>query len=254
MVQSCAQICNTARQIAGCPGYMAQSGQALNEALAFVCETQQFDYARGEFQFNFQLGLTDGILAPGCGPYILPADWFRANFREIWFYDVGIPHQLVSVDSYQYDQLIQQGGLQSYPTVYTTMLEGVPPAPNEPPTGPPAIKIWSPPQSAYLALARYQRAMPAILSPEISPSLPWFPYTEYLVLKTSANLMRITDDTREDAYQTKAERCMNAILKLANDNTGRAKTVKLDPRRFGPNGIGAGLPNTKQWWIGGPDF
>jgi len=253
MVQSAAQICSTARNIAKCPGYYAQSGQALNEALAFVNETQQFDYARGFFQFTFNLGLTGNTpAAPGCGPYPMPLDWLRADFREVWFDDQGVPHQLMSIDPYQYDMEVQQAGLQSYPTVYTTLLEGTPATPGAPPSGPPVMYVWSPPQSAYVVNVRYRRAMPAIISAETSPDFPWFPYTQWLVEKTSANLMRITDDTRWAEFEMKAEKTMNAILKLANDNTGRAKTVKLDPRRYGNDY--SGLPNTKEIWIGGAQF
>lgn len=232
MVQPASQICQTARNIAKCPGYTVQSGNALNEVLADITETQNFDFARGFFQFQFNPGITGpaGTTpgAPGTGPYVLPTDWLRADFRDVFFTDQGVPHPLTSVESYQWDMQVQQSGLQSYPTLYTTYLEGVPAASGQPPSGPPVMFVWSPPQSNYTVTCRYRRKMPSIPSAENSSAMPWFPYTRYLVLAVARSLMRITDDTRYDDYEAKCEKEMSKLLKLANDNQGRGKTVKLE--------------------------
>ncbi len=249
MAYTASQICDTARQIAGCPGYKVQSGDALNEVLSAICQEWDFDYARGVTNFPFNLALNSTQAIAGGGPYPLPEDWLRADYGDVFFMDQGVPHRLVSVDAYQWDMMIQQAGLQAYPTIYTTFLEGYPMGAG----GPPVMFVYNPPQSNYPVTARYRRQMPDIPSPEVSSVVPWFRYTQPLVEGTAAKLMRTTDDTRWETYERKFIDSMNRVLKLANDNSGRAKTVKLDQRRFGP-GQGGNLPITKEIWIGGQDF
>lgn len=243
MAQTASQICNTSRNIAGCPGYTAISGQALNEVLADICESYDFDYARGIASFNFNISLTGGPAVAGGGPYPLPTDWLRADFGDVFFMDQGVPHRLVSVDQYQWDMMVQQAGLQSYPTIYTTFLEGYPAGAG----GPPVMFVYTPPQSNYPVTARYRRQMPDITAPETSSTTPWFPYTQYLVEATAAKLFRTTDDARFEQFERTRLATMSRILKMANDNSGRAKTVKLDQRRFGIDY--QDLPLTKQVWI-----
>jgi hypothetical protein len=136
--------------------------------------------------------------------------------------------------------MVQQAGLQSYPTLYATVL-------SLQDSAVPLMVVYSPPQSNYPVTMRYRRQMPDIASPQTSASVPWFPYTQYLIEATAANIMRITDDDRWEKFEEKRLATMSRILKMANDNSGRAKTVKLDQRRFGIDQNA--LPLTKQIWI-----
>ena len=245
MAQTAAQICATACNIAGAPSYLAIAGQALNEVLADICQTQDFDYARGTFNFNFVPGMISTLpsfpqVVQGGGPYNLPADWLRARYGDVMFFDQGVPHRLIAVDMDQFDMQVQQAGLMSYPLLYATDL-------SLEYSAVPVMVVYNPPNSNYPVMARYQRLMPDIATPETSATVPWFPYTKYLVEATAAGVMRETDDERWQSFELKAASTMDRILRLANDNSNRAKTVKLDPRRFGPDINN--LPLTKQIWI-----
>lgn len=249
MAQTAQTICTLAMQDAKCPGYATQAGECLNMVLSDLCQNFDVDQARGYYGFTFNPSLIASLpsfpttFAPG-GPYPLPADYLRADVNDVWFMDNSqpagsLPHRLVNVDLAEFDQFIQQAGLASYPTCYATDL-------SLQYSAVPIMVVWPPPNGAYPVNIRYRRQMPDITNPASSSVVPWFPSSSYLRTKTAAMLMQITDDERWSAFNDAADEVLRRFLKLANDNSSRAKTVKMDNRRFGPSG--PALPPTKIFW------
>jgi hypothetical protein len=243
MALTAAQICALARQAAHCPGYVSQSGQLLNVILADLCETYDFDVARGTFTFNFNPGLITPAplqypnLINGGGPYSLPADYLRAKPNDVmWFLD-GVPYVMIALDQFEFDSSVQQPGLQNFPYWYFVDLS----------LSPPGLVVYPPPSGSYPVMGRYQRQMPDITMPETSAVVPWFPNTQYLRTRLTGELMTIADDSRAQAMlgdgPAGAQGILNRFLKLANDNENRPKSVQLDRRRFRPNNNA--LPITK---------
>lgn len=236
MPLSSAQICTMAQTIARVPGFGTIAGQWLNIILSDLCETYDFDLAKGQFNFNFNPGLTDtinGMIVYG-GPYPLPADYLRAvDENSVFWYLTGVPYMLIPVDLSEFDQQVQQQGTQSYPYLYATDMSQTPPV----------MWVYSPPDGAYPVTVRYRRQMPDIPSPQLSAATPWFPNQQYLITKLSAQLMKVSNDPRWESFEGSADDILRRYLKLKDDSESRAKSVKLDRRRFGSN-FGS-LSNTK---------
>ncbi len=232
MAQTAAQICDLARQQAKCPGYVTQSGQLLNIILSDLCETYDLDAAKGTFSFNFNPGLvTTSVypnVTPGGGPYPLPADFLRmVDEKDAMWFLLGVPYPMIPCDLSEYDNFVQQAGLQSYPYIFATDMS----------QAPPNLLVWPPASGAYPCMIRYRRQMPDITTPETSSTVPWFPNQNYLTTRLAGELMRITNDDRWqatlDESASGAQGVLNRYLKLKDDHTNRAQTVKLDRRQFG---------------------
>lgn len=225
-----AQIVNLACQIAKAPGFTSQAGALLNVILSDLCQTYDFDVIRKTYDFDFDTN-------NGSGPYDLPADYLRTRYNEIFYTILGVKYVMIQVDLFEFDAMVQQAGLQSYPTFYATDMS--PLADGDPP----AVYFWPPPSGAYPITLRYQPQMADIATPESSSTVPWFPNFQYLITRLSAEVMRITDDTRQRDYDDQATNQLDKYLKMKDDSEGRAKTVKLDRRWFNNNF--SNLPNTK---------
>lgn len=229
MARTAAQIVTLACQIAKCPGYTSQAGQLLNVVLDELNQTYNFNSARTNYSFNFDV-------AQGSGPYTLPSDYLRMASEGIWFTILGVKYPMVSVDLSEYDMMVQQPGLQAYPSFYATNMS----------TSPPTLFVWMPPSGAYPVTMRYYRDMPEITTPETSTDVPWFPQQNYLITRVAGELMKITDDTRADAFlgigPSGAQGILTRFLKLEDDSLNRTQRVELDRRFFGRR---TNLPNTK---------
>jgi hypothetical protein len=236
------QIVAQACAMVGVPGYTALAGQQLNYILSDLCQTYDIDQAKGTFNFNFQPGLiTDSVyenITPGGGPYPLPGDYLRAVDEKsfVWFLQ-GVPYPMIPCDLSEYDNLVQQAGLQSYPYIAATDMSQTPPT----------MVVWPPASGAYPVQIRYRRQMPDIATPETSAVVPWFPNTTYLVTRLAGELMKIADDLRWKDFlgdgDYGAQGILRRFLLLCNDASDRAQTVKLDRRIF-RNQLNR-LPNTK---------
>lgn len=217
---------------AKCPNYTSQAGQFLNAILSDLCQTYDFDVAKGTFSFNFNHSLPPGPnypnVQPGAGPYALPSDFLRMvdNKDAMWFL-LGVPYPMIPCDLSEYDNLVQQAGLQSYPYIFATDMSA----------SPPNLVVWPPPSGAFPCMIRYRRQMPDITTPETSSTVPWFPNQQYLITRLSGLLMQITDDQRYSEYmgdgEEGSEGMLRRYLKMKDDNNDRAKTVQLDRRTFG---------------------
>lgn len=214
------QICALAAQAAGVPGWTAQAGQLLNMVLSDLCETYDFDAARG----TVTLSITGST---GSGPYNLPSDYLRAEEGDAFYTLNQVPYALIAIDLAEYDALTQQGGIAAYPDFYATDMS----------QSPPAIYFWPPPAQVLPVTIRYRRQMPDITAPEASSTVPWFPNQNYLITRLTGELMKIADDERCAQFLGEgpagAQGILKRYLELKDDSSSRAKTVKLDQRRFG---------------------
>lgn len=233
MPLTAAQICTRAAQQAKQSGALAVAGQYLNAVLSELCQTYDFEVARGDYVFNFNPSSTSSAAFPnntaGSGPYDLPDDYLRCQKGEFLWYLDGEPYPMIAVDMSEFDEQVQQAGMQSYPALFATSMNSTPKT----------AVIWPPASGSYEALIRYFRQMPDITTPEISSTVPWFPHQNYLITRVAGEVMKETSDTRWSEFLGDrphgAQGILNRILKLKDDNSDRAKRVTLDRRRFGPN-------------------
>ena len=249
------QIVTRFCKIARAPAFLSDGGDILNQVLGELCQTYDFDIARGvvNFVFNARFGgddfnsdfnsdfgppLVGGL---NSGPYALPGDWLRARRDDVFYTISGVKYVMVNVDMAEYDRLVQQAGLASYPQVYTVDL-------SLQDADQPVMYVWPPPSGGYPVTARYQRQMPDIVNPSTSSLVPWFPDQNYLITRGAGEVMRITGDKRMDSFlsekPTGAQGILNRYLKLANDDEDRAKRVTFD-RRYFNGGDFARLRDTK---------
>ncbi len=108
----------------------------------------------------------------------------------------------------------------------------------------PNAYVWPGPSGAFPATLRYQRVMPPI---QDTSRVPWFPDQVYLMTRTSAELMRTTDDSRKDGFLADADRQLGRYRNRADDKTNRAQVVQLDRQVFngGRKSPWGRLKNTK---------
>ncbi len=245
MAYTAQQLVTLSVQEARCPGYTSQAGQMLNGILSDICQDFDLELARTTYYFNFQPSLT-ALIGPsiyGGGPYPLPADFLRAaGDRPLTYWISGTPYQPERIDLDELDMQVQQAGLQSYPSLFTTdlslgdeALEG---------QSTPGLYVFQPPSGAFACQMRYFRQMADIATPETSAVVPWFPNQRYLRKKLVADLCGLTGDDRAQTFAGEAEDILTKYLKMKDDPEGRTKRVKFDRRHFG-GGSFKRLKNTK---------
>jgi hypothetical protein len=239
------QIITLSCQIAKCPAFLSQAGQYLNAVLSDLCQDYDFDVAKKIASITLS-AVSSTFYGPstwqgtGVGPFVLPSDYLRACDEKSVFYTVNsVPYHLVPVDLTEFDELVQQAGINNFPTTYATDVSAAAVAV----LGGPALYAWPPPNGSYATTIRYFSQMPDIATPQLSASVPWFPNDNYLITRLAAELMKIVDDTRADKFLGTANDILTKYLKLKDDSSSRAQTVKLDRRRFGNSE--ATLRNTK---------
>lgn len=258
MPLTAAQIVTRACKIARAPAFLSDGGDILNQILSELCQTYDFDLAQGVayFNFNAQTGGNDYstdyssdygpplVGGANSGPYALPSDYLRSKRDDVFYTIDGVKYVMINIDLSEFDGLVQQAGLMSYPQNYATDLStlGMGNLPQ------PVMYVWPPPAGGYPVTVRYQRQMPDIVNPSTSPLVPWFPDQNWLITRVAGELMRITNDTRADSYlgegPTGAQGILNRYLKLANDDEDRSKRVTLDRRYFSQDFFR--IRNTKQ--------
>jgi hypothetical protein len=245
MPQTAAQIVNLANQIAKTPAFSALAGQKLNAILQELCQTYDFEAARGTttFQLNFSNSPGTGL---GSGPYLLPADYLRTQQGK-QFYTVAFqPYELTRIEQWEYDLLTQQPGFNDFPRNFYVDMSPIATG------GQPQEFVWPPPSISTSVLVRYFQLKPDIVTPETSATIPWFPNTQYLITRLAGEMMQFADDDRAASFLTDKEESnpqgagviLRRYLNLKDDPEGRAKTVSLDRRRFGISRWDR-LPSTK---------
>ena len=220
MPLTASQIVNTALQIAKCPGFTTQGGQALNLVLQDLYLIRDLKINRVTTFINVQANLN--------GPFNLEPDYLRTY--DLFFSQNNLPYFLNPISMKEYDQEFKDPSIANYPYEFATDLS--PQA-----TGGVGLLYIYPQSSGLITLThRYMVARPDIPQPETSTAIPWFPYTDYLVHATAYRMMRITDDARHDAFVQEAERMLRPYLINADgDEQAVVKSVALDPRRFHTN-------------------
>lgn len=230
------QIVSLALQIAKVPGYTSQGGQLLNAILEELAQTGSFDTgAKQSFEFNFNPGLisSDPLIVPASGPYPLPANYLRAIYGDVIWYLLGVPYTMIPIDLAEFDQQVQQAGLQSYPYLWATDMS----------VSPPVAYIWPPASGSFPVRVRYFSRPADITTPETSTATPWFQQTQYLITRLAADVMQITGDSRRTEFLAEADNLLRKYQQMKDDQSDRAIRVRLDRRRFGTRF--SSLPNTK---------
>src|SRR6516164_7067761 len=230
------QIVTLACQIANVPGYVSQAQQFLNAVLQELAQDYDFHVIRKTFAGNFNTGASAYSYAPGSGPNPLPPDFLRLH-RGGHFYQIfQVPYKLIGVTQEEFDTFVQQPGLQSYP--YLAYVDVA--------TQPMGLYVWPPASGAYPATVRYN---PVVDDMTDTSKIPWFPNTNYLIMRLAGELMRLADDERMPAYLSDAPGSGGAgdmlrkYLIMKDDPSTAPKTVTLDRRLF-KTGLQA-LRNTK---------
>ena len=267
MALTCQQIVTLATQTAKCLGWTSQAGQLLNAILQELCEGYDFDVARGLYNFTFTgggnvpynswssgwssgFGDAGAVTPSSSGPYSMPTDWLRANKNDVFYTISGVKYVMIPVSIAEFDALVQQAGLNSYPEQYA--VDNSPIAYQQAPQ----MFVWPPPSGAFPVTARYYRAMPDLTTAQLTDgtTIPWFPNSLYLLRRLTGELMLMTNDDRAPQflggeYKSQdgnvflgAAAILDRYLKMKDDEQA-TKRVTLDRRFFGNNFNR--IPNTK---------
>ena len=252
-----AQLVASACEIAKVPGMTVRGGQLLNMILADLCQGWDFEVARRKTYFNFNPGAVAvvGNSIYGSGPYDLPADFLRIagpGGGNAFYTLFGVPRALIGCDLADFDMMVQQAGIQSYPYLLAVDMSPLDAAQQGDATPGPQAYAWPPPSGAYPVTVSYFCQMPDIDTPEASAVVPWFPNQAYLKTRLAGELMQISDDDRASAMLGStpdntgagAGDILARYLKNKDNSSNRVQSVKLDPMRFGRNDWRR-LPNTK---------
>jgi hypothetical protein len=120
-----AKIGNVAASGTSIIGFGTQALQELNSLLDFIAETIDFAAAMGTWFFTFNpnlVNLGNGNITIS-GPNYLPIDYLRVQTsggatgaqRTSKWYLQGVPYDMVEIDLTEFDDQVQQAGMQSYP-------------------------------------------------------------------------------------------------------------------------------------------
>jgi hypothetical protein len=231
------QLVYNACVVAKGPGYIVQAGQWLNMILGDLCQTFDFELAAKTYYGFFNPGLIAPVGASiyGSGPYPLPADFLRMKDDKaaIWSL-LGVQYVMIPCDLSEFDILVQQADIQSYPYIIATDMS-IADETAEGESTFPGFYVYSPPNGAYPFQIRYYSQMADIATPETSSTVPWFPNQGYLHKKLTAYVMGETGDSREGAWHKDADEMLTSYLKLKDNKSNRGQFVKLDRRQFSNN-------------------
>jgi hypothetical protein len=207
------QIITYALQIAKAPGYTAQAGDLLNMRLATLARTYDLDVLLNTVQFSVPAGVQT---------YTLPADYVRGH--ELWYYIGGLPQSLRQVGLPDFDRINVGSAAMASPTTWAS----------DPASG--VLYLYPMPNSTIAFTLRYWSQPPDIADPATSSVVPWFPDSDYLLTALAADVMRLTDDTRQPQYAAEAQGKLQAFLKMQGDRENHARTIKLGNSFAGGSG------------------
>jgi hypothetical protein len=225
---SAQQLVTYAAEIAKAPGFTSQAGDLLNMILAEIAQSYSIAQSQSFFTITFTVSpLTSTVnsanVVAGSGPYALPDDFLRMDRGDFWWQLGGINYFPTPMDIAEFDALVQQPGFNSYPTAYAIDTSTVPYG----------LYIWPASSGAYQAFGRYHKQTTDITTPSSSSTVPWFPYQLYLQTRLAAELMMFSGDVRRDTFLATSRNMLSRFLDLEGNNSTRAATVTLDPRKFG---------------------
>jgi len=207
------QIITYALQIAKAPGYTTQAGDLLNMRLAALARTYDLDVLLKTIQFTVPAGVQT---------YTLPADYVRGH--ELWYYIGGLPQTMRQIGLPDFDRVNTGTVAMAYPTMWAS----------NPAAG--TLLLYPMPNTTIEFTLRYWSQPEDISNPATSNVVPWFPDSDYLLTAVAADVMRLTDDTRQLQYATEAQNKLQAFLKMQGDRENHARTVKLGNSFAGGSG------------------
>lgn len=214
MAYTSAQIVALACQIAKGPNYLSMAGQLFNAMLEELWETNDFAFSRKKATINTT------VAQPSLG-YALPTDHERT--LEVFYTVNGAPSGVIQVPIEDYDGLFQGVTGFSYPEFFCVDVS----------QSPRTVLVYPVAPLAVSMTMRYLPQQAPIATPETSSTIPWFPGQLYLITRLASEVMKITDDTRQDKYAADAEKMLSRFLTMGEDDRGGyARQVKLDPRSF----------------------
>lgn len=210
------------------PGYIQQGGQFLNQVL------EDLAYKRN---LKSNRKTTALVVGPNNnGPFPLPADYLR--MYDLFFLQNNLPYFLKPIDQIGYDAEFKDPSIANYPYEWATDLSL-------------EAQVWSgasqgvgtltqagnifiyPQTSGQISLTmRYFPIRPDIVTPETSGQIPWFTDQLYLIKRTAAWIMTLTDDDRQSRFIAEAEAMLNPDLIMEGDEQQVVKQIQLDPRKF----------------------
>lgn len=200
------QIVTYALQIAKAPGYTTQAGDLLNGRLSSLARRFDFDVLLKSMTFSLPAGLQQ---------YGLPTDYVRAH--ELWYYIGGLPQPMRQLSLSDYDRINVGTVAMAYPTMYAS----------DPSTSPVTLFLYPMPNAQILYYLRYWSQPADIANPSTSSTVPWFPDSDYLLTALAADVMRLTDDTRQLQYAQEAENKLQSFMKMQGDRENHAQVVSL---------------------------
>jgi hypothetical protein len=172
----------------------------------------------------------------------MPTNYLRAAPDEQFYTIYNQPYKLIYVDQATFDSFSKDPGLAAYPSTFTT----------DPSNSPTTLNVWPPASGSYPVTIRYFGAAPALVNPETSSTIPWFPSSMYLLARLTGELMQLTSDRRAvdylgdgtDQRPGRAAQLLRHVLEMKDDPENNVNTVKLDEKLFRNKKI-SDLPNTK---------
>lgn len=198
------QLVTYALQIAKAPGYTTQAGDLLNARLSTLARTYDLDMLLETLQFSVPAGVQT---------YTLPADYVRGH--ELWYYIGGLPQTMRQIGLPDFDRVNVGVVAMAYPTMWSSN-----PATN-------TLYLYPMPNATIAFTLRYWSQPADIASPATSSTVPWFPDSDYLLTALAADVMRLTDDTRQLQYAQEAQGKLQSFLKMQGDRENHARTIKM---------------------------
>lgn len=219
MSLTASQIVTLALQMAKCPGYLTQGGQALNLVLNDLVIHRDLKVNRKTAFITVQTGKN--------GPFNLESDYLRTY--DMFYPQNNLPYFLHPVSLEQYDAEFKDPSISNYPYEFATDLS----VEAQTASGTAGQLYIYPQSSGQIVLThRYMVNRADITTPESSSLVPWFNDQDYLIQATAYRMMRITDDTRYDKFVIDCENMLRTHLIMEGDEQEVVKSVGLDPRRF----------------------
>lgn len=216
MALTSAQIVTSVCAMCKVPGFTSLAGQFLNQTL---------DDLQQHFDLKMNLVTASISLQTGIpGPFPLEADYLRTYDL---FYLVGFePYFLQQGSLREYDNEYQAPGYTGYPFEFATDLSATSSG------GLAQLYVYPAPSVQTTLTHRYMQRHPDITLPESSPVIPWFIDQSYLLKKTAAWLMTITDDERQPQFEAMANEELKKHLIMEGDEQKVLRRVELDWRTF----------------------
>jgi hypothetical protein len=213
------QIVTLSCQAAKCPGFIQQGGQFLNQVLDDLCKVR-----------NLKINWKTAPLVVGPnnnGPFNLEPDYLRTY--DLFFMQNNLPYFLKATALKDYDAEFKDPSIANYPYEWASDLS----IEAQVASGGAGQLFIYPQSSGQITLThRYFVDRADIVNPETSSTVPWFPEQRYLIKRTAAWLMILTDDARQSEFITECDNMLRPYLVMEGDEQEVVKQIALDPRRF----------------------